>query len=326
MIKNKIEIVLFTLLCVGLFSCSNDEDYDFPGTSENLVYMKPSSNTVNSFDLAKFQVYHTPVSSQSNLNIKLPVFATIKASGNISVQVAINNSLVDTYNAEHSTEYKKVPDNLVVFKNEILTIPSGDMISKDSVSVSLNNDNLKSLEVGNYIIPIIIKSVNGAKASSNRNRTFLLVNVSEDNDNIWDGGTPIGTLMKTNRPTWTLAFTPNYSESGGEISKIFDGNIGGGWDDSWYCNLKQNTAVVIDMQTVQNNITGLYINEMVNNSTLFYSSDNNRWISLGSISGDNSDIVFYAPITARYIKWEVPVRNGSWGMYLNLYEISIYQK
>lgn len=324
--KNKIQVLLFVLFSIGLSACSNDDIYDFPGTSENLVYVKSSTNTVNSFDLAKFKVYHTPVGSQSDLNVKFPVFAIMKATKSISAQVSIDNSLVDAYNSEHSTEYKKVPENVVVFENGTLTIPAGDMISKDSVSVSLNGNNLKSLEVGNYIIPITLKTVEGAKPSSNRNRIFLLVNVDEDSDNIWDNGVSSGNLLTTNRSTWTLEFAPNYSASGGEMSKVFDGIVGSNWNDSWYCNLKQNTTVIIDMKSEQANVAGLYIKDMLSNSNFSYSNDKQNWTNLGKVSGTRSQIVFYSPISARYIKWEIPVKTSSWGTYISLFEISIYQK
>lgn len=319
------KIIINTLVCTALFfgliSCSSDVKYDYDRSPMDLVYFKPLSNIVNEYDVAKYSVIHTPIGSSTDLNFKIPINIVIAPSNDISANISVDNSLVNKYNKEYSKSYMEVPRDMITIENEKLTIVAGETESKDSVSVSLDNSKLNQLEEGDYLIPIVISSASGTKVSSNRNKTFLLVNVSKVY--IWDNGNPYGTLVSTNRPTWTINMIPAPKSAFGKQEKVFDGVVGRGWTDSWYCNFAEPTTIIIDMKEEQKNITGFYLKNMVINSQLSYSSDNQNWTRLGQVKKSSPEVVLYEPIHARYIRWEIPVAGS---MYLDLFEISIYQK
>lgn len=312
---------LFLLLGVLLTSCGDEESYDFPGTNINKVYLQSFSNTVNGYDKYTGIIVHTPKKTITDIDFKLPVRSTIKTANKVSVTLAVDNSLVDAYNFKHNTKFQKIPDGLVSLENATVVIPPNSQLSSDSVRVFINNDKAASLVKGSYLIPVKISSLEGddSQISENRNTIYVEVQMSEDVDNIWDGMNASGTIIK-DRSKWTVTVAPEPASQFGDPISIFDG-IDNSYNNYWYIKYKEQTSFVVDMKTIQQNIIGLYINRFVSKSKIFSSNDGNSWEEIGTTS--YGSIALYAPINARYIKWEIPASTSSFGSTLYFFEFEV---
>lgn len=329
---NSICIGLLSMSCAIFMSCDKEENYDFPGDSQNKIYLKSVSNTVNGSDKAYFLVTKTPVSVESNMKMKFPIFSTLKANTSIEVSMLIDNSIVDKYNAINGTTFEALPDGMLTFIKQKITILPDATISKDSVEVTADPEKMKSLPTGKYMVALAIANVNGEKAfiSSNRNMTHIILEVEEDTDNIRDitPDTSVrGTLLTESRLDWTASFTNiNMAD---DIKKGFDG------DDYTYffCRIDSyddNTGFVLDMQKEYSKLSGIQKNfyggsYTIKESDVYTSKNGIDWTFQGKYKNPGnqySEIIFYAPVEARYLKFIV--RSAS--SYLYVRELNVYTK
>ncbi|MBQ4146462.1 MAG: DUF1735 domain-containing protein, partial [Prevotella sp.] len=97
--KNILRYLTFSFVAAAALtfgSCSSDDKYDVEGNPDNLIYFKAGEINSNVFTA---DVRHTPVGDFSNLTIKIPVFVQHPVSNATRVSVALDNSLVEAYNA-----------------------------------------------------------------------------------------------------------------------------------------------------------------------------------------------------------------------------------
>lgn len=323
---------LFLLSCTMFISCDNEEIYDFPGDSQNRVYLKSALSTVNGLDKASFLVVKTPVSVVSNMKMKFPVFSTLKANTSIEVNMLMDNSIVDKYNAINGTTFETLPDGMLTFVNQKITILPDATISKDSVEVTVDSEKIRSLPTGKYLVSLAIENVNGegVSVSSNRNMTYIMLEVKEDTDNIWDitpDASAKGELFTGGRLDWTASFT-NISMTD-DIKKGLDGD-----DYSYFfCRIDSyddNTGFVLDMQKEYSKLSGVQKNfyggsYAIKESDVYTSKNGTDWTFQGKYKNPGnqySEIIFYAPVEARYLKFIV--RSAS--SYLYVRELNVYTK
>lgn len=319
-------IALLFLPCLIFTSC-DDDVYDFQGDSENRVYIKPLDNTVNGFNRSKLSVIVTPLSVQKE-TLRLPVSSTVPVKGDVSVSFTVDESLVAGYNLQHGTSYQAIPVKTVELKNSELTIPSGKMVSDNILEISVHDDEVANLS-GEYLLPIRIEEVVGnAVVSTNRNVSYVLVNVYADLDNIWDtplSESAIGDLLTVDRAGWQVTAT---NSGFSNIANMLDGNA--------YTNeqydvhlLDDNTGFTIDMLQEYSNITGIRQHfysggYSITSSDIYTSSDNENWTYQGHFNNrvEVANICFYAPVKARYIKTIVRAHSR----YVYIRELNIYTK
>lgn len=321
-------IYLLSLSCFMCLSCADDESYDFLGDSVNRIYLKSLDNTVNGFDKASLNLMKTPVDIIYNV-LKFPVFSTFSANGDISVVFSIDNSLVKSYNIKNGVSYKEFPLKMINLQNRELKIASNSTVSESLVEVRIQTDAAATLEKGTYLVPITIASVTGnAEISSNRNTIYIIVTVSEDMDNIWDSN-PLskGNLLDIDRTNWTL--TTSNSNFVGETNGLFDGDINSYVQYS-ISSYDDNTGFIMDLKQEYSNISGVYQyyytgSYAVKESDIYTSLDGENWTYQGlykSLGSSVSDICFYSPVKARYIKTVVRSIFG----YVYIRELNIYVK
>lgn len=322
-------IYLLSLSCFMCLSCTEDESYDFPGDSKNRVYIKSLNNIVNESNRASLDITRTPTNVISGV-LKYSVFSTIKANGEIGVLFSIDNSLVDSYNMRNKTSYKEISQKVINLQNSELKIPSNSTISEDMLEIGIHADAATDLEAGEYLLPITIGYVTGnAEVSSNRNTIYILLNVYEDLDNIWDTNTTSKDhLLDVSRADWTVN-TMNSSFLG-DTKKMFDGDI---YSYTQYSisSYDNNTGFIVDLKQEYSNISGVHqyyydAGYAVKNSDIYTSLDGEDWTYQGhykSFGGSISDICFYSPVKARYIK-TIVVRTASEYVYIK--ELNIYVK
>lgn len=310
-------------------SCKDDEVYDFSGDGQNRVYFKTVDNTVNGYDKLSMEVLQTKGGVFAS-ELQMPVYTTKPADGDIYVSVQMNQEAVNDYNLDNGTDYPLFPVTAINIANNNLRIPSNTMQSESSFSVVVNEEKLGDIEAGTYLLPLTLSEVSGnATPSSNRNTVYLFVQLSIDNDNIWNV-TPEdkGELFASDRTGWTAeAFNSIFS---GEPAPMFDGDE---YTKARYTLLLEEgeeSGFIIDMQDNIENITGIYekfywSSYAIPKSDIYTSLDNETWTYQGEYadSDETSEIIFYNPVEARYIK--IVVKDSSrYSFQIN--EFNIYVK
>ena len=87
------------------------------------------------------------------------VTSTSRVESDIQVNLAVDASLVDTYNEEMGTNYYPIPDKSYTFENPEVTISAGQAISS-AASLSIADDS-EFVPGRVYLIPVTIKSATG---------------------------------------------------------------------------------------------------------------------------------------------------------------------
>lgn len=327
--KNLFYIGMFAICVLGFAACGDDETYDVYGDLYNRVYILDNSK--------EYKIVQTPVSTVSNVDFTWEARCSKKASGDIRVTVAVDNSLIDAYNEEHDTEFEALPVEAVVLENAEMTIPAGEMVVADAVHLKLTDDanvlsTLKSAK--GYIIPLRLVSAEGGNSQLSTNMlapSFLTITVTEDNMNheaIQYTGT--GTLV-ADQTGWTATTNGTVQSWYDPIESIFDGN------GETYCYISNRSGDLwldVDMGKPYSfdgirMMSSSYYGDSGSFSagmTVSTSDNGTDWKAQGEIESDAEDCVFYAPLTARYIRITVPNAGGWYGASLECGVFNVYAK
>ena len=327
--KNLFYIGMFAICVLGFAACGDDETYDVYGDPYNRVYILDNSK--------EYKIVQTPVSTVSNVDFTWEARCSKKASGDIRVTVAVDNSLIDAYNEEHDTEFEALPVEAVVLENAEMAIPAGEMVVADAVHLKLTDDanvlsTLKSAK--GYIIPLRLVSAEGGNSQLSTNMlapSFLTITVTEDNMNheaIQYTGT--GTLV-ADQTGWTATTNGTVQSWYDPIESIFDGN------GETYCYISNRSGDLwldVDMGKPYSfdgirMMSSSYYGDSGSFSagmTVSTSDNGTDWKAQGEIESDAEDCVFYAPLTARYIRITVPNAGGWYGASLECGVFNVYAK
>ena len=327
--KNLFYIGMFAICVLGFAACGDDETYDVYGDPYNRVYILDNSK--------EYKIVQTPVSTVSNVDFTWEARCSKKASGDIRVTVAVDNSLIDAYNEEHDTEFEALPVEAVVLENAEMTIPAGEMVVADAVHLKLTDDanvlsTLKSAK--GYIIPLRLVSAEGGNSQLSTNMlapSFLTITVTEDNMNheaIQYTGT--GALV-ADQTGWTATTNGTVQSWYDPIESIFDGN------GETYCYISNRSGDLwldVDMGKPYSfdgirMMSSSYYGDSGSFSagmTVSTSDNGTDWKTQGEIERNAEDCVFYAPLTARYIRITVPNAGGWYGASLECGVFNVYAK
>lgn len=317
--KNLFYIGMFALCAIGFAACDDEETYDVYGDPFNRVYISDNSKA--------YKIVQTPISTVSNVDFKWPAKCSQKASGTIKATVVVDNSLIAAYNEEHGTVFEAMPAEAIVLENAEMTIPAGKMVVADTVHVKLTDDanvlsTLKS-EKG-YIIPLRLVSAEGPNTQLSTNMvspSFLTVTVTEDNVNHEATEADITGTLVADQAGWSVNVL---SGSGSNLDRWFDGNPQSTASISDWSNYK--AAFTVDMGksyafgaivAYRSTSWGEY-NSISAGTKISTSDDGTNFKSAGEVTGSSKFIVFYAPLTARYIRVETASYSVNCGVF-NVY-------
>jgi hypothetical protein len=308
--KNIFYIGMLALSIASLTACSEEEEtYDFPGDPYNRVYLVDKSNA--------YKIVQTPISTVSTLNFETPLKCTQKATENIKATVEIDNSMIAAYNEEHETDYEAIPASALVIENATMNIPAGDMATMDTLRIKLseNYDVTKDLksEKG-YLIPLRLTTTEGgaSQPSSNIFSTHLIVTVTEDNVNHTAVESDITGTLVADQTGWSATTNGTVMAYYQPLTTLFDD------DPSSYCGISNSTESLnldIDMgKPYTFDAIALWYSyysyyeygSLSSGMTICTSNDGTSWQSAGEITGTLKFCVFYAPVTARYIRLVKP--------------------
>lgn len=297
---------VLVLAAVSVTACSDDEEYDFPGDPRTLVYATDFSGS--------YKVVQTPAGAMGAMSVPVTAKTNGRSTGDIKVTVAVDNSLIDAYNEENGTSYLPVPAEALVLDKTELTIPAGEMMSADTATVSLtdNQDILKTLNDDNgYIIPVRLVSVSGggaALATSVKSISYLTIGIT--NDAVNHDGT-LADSKGTAVEDWTgwSATTTGTPAEGWEA--LFDGDLG----NVWAPGSEEEMTITVDMgksykfDAIQAKALrwGYYESGALADGTkIAVSTDGNNWSNVGEVSGAGWDgasyVLFWGFLEARYIR------------------------
>jgi len=326
-IKNIFYAGILVLCVVGIAACSDDDTYyDFPGDPYNHIFMQNSSG-------GSYMFVHTPVSSLSTLDFKLPLHCNHRAASDISVTVEVDNSLIAAYNEENGTEYAAVSVSSLTIENTSVRIQQGAFVSIDSLHI-VANDAIGDLRNENgYLIPIKISSIEGndCKIVEDRSITYVIVTVKEDTDNINDDATVsnITGALVADQTGWSATTTGTVSSSSYyyPIETLFDGDI------ATYCYISSSTADInldIDMGKsytfdgikLSYGYSSTYeYSSLASGMTIYSSNDGVTWNLIGTMTKSATFCAFYAPVTTRYVRIVKPKGTYSTTLYGGVFNV-----
>lgn len=299
---------VMALVAISFQSCSEEESFDVVGSSENKVYLNTQSwNPVNMpKNSVIFNVTNTPlgsiVANTGKVEMKLGVQCTHPAASDIKVKLELDNSLV-------MEGFKILPSGVSVATDKTeLTIPKGDIWSMDSMTISVNTDDLDLLEADSYMVPVKITTVTNAGVSANLKNAYVVINAQESNcyENPAQGDM-VGQIV-SNRSAWSASLS--VPPSSGALTRLFDGNT----RNYFFVTPAARCQLTVDLAAEYTNITGVRIHSYsasygLTSIDVYSSADGENWTSQGnavlSTSSSYQYIKFYSPINARYIKLDV---------------------
>lgn len=333
--KKNIKYAVLGLMAVAgmtLTSCSSDETYDVVGNPDNLIYFK-----ANADNMFTGTVSHTPVGDYGDLSAKFPVMIQRAVTKDTKVTAVVDNSLVATYNEEHSTSYAAMPETAVNLGGMTVTIPKGEMSATDSIEITLNESALSSLTESSYLLPIRIADVQGeGKGSEQRGIGYVLINtVTRVVKEISDPSEMVGTLL-TDYTGWTAKYSSGTTI---DAAELFDNDLTNGAQLRKDEADGKTTTVIVDMGSSKN-VSGLrvaryaYYYSYWNWWETYYfdsvkmeiSSDGSKWTELDTVSsmvksGGYQYIAFYGGISAQYLRLTF---DSGWSSVSSLGELGVY--
>lgn len=325
-LKNIFYISLLALCMMSLAGCNDEEVYDFPGDPYNRVYMSDKSNS--------YKIVQTPISTVSNLKFETTLKCTQKASANIKATVEVDNSLIAAYNEENGTDYEAMPAAALVIENAIMNIPAGTMAATDTLRITITEDEsvLTSLRSQNgYLIPLRLTTTEGGESqpSSNFFSTYLTVTITEDNVNHDATESDITGTLVTDQIGWSA--TTNGTVSYASIDAIFDGDMSTYWylrstTEDLRLDINMGKPYTFDAITLYYGFSyswGSYeYGCLYSGMSIYTSNDGTTWQSAGEITVSTSKFcVFYAPITAQYIRLVRPRTSSSVTLYGGIFNV-----
>lgn len=159
------------LALLPLTACSDDEvdPYDI-----NYIYLYQPDET---FAAIEYKANGNFISDFSDPLELVPVRLTKPAPSNIAVEVAIDQSLVDEYNASsaaNGVQYTFLTGASVVNPN--MTITQGNYTTDEKIKISFSDRSGFMTDAENLILPIVIKQASAGVTISQSSRIFLIFN------------------------------------------------------------------------------------------------------------------------------------------------------
>lgn len=254
-------------LIASLASCQEFED--FTQTVEGapkLAYVNTGSD--NSFSA---RIMHRPTGSAGAFSTEFAVRCNTPVHGEATVTIAHDPSLVETYNAEHNTEYAALPGEYLVLENASLTLPANAVQTEESVKVSLSEEaDLALLTERHYLAPLRLRT-SGIGASEEMGTVWILFE------------TEINLIRPITSADDMVGFPATgslWTADCGNYANLFDGST------ATSVSFESSNVLTIDMKE-ETMVTGLKLNTFAFSAlSIEYSLDGKAWSQAGTPSAD----------------------------------------
>lgn len=169
-------IAAMAAVMVPLTACDDDSELgpkDKANYEANFVYCLEQDNN---YPTMSYRYSGKIIETDEEVLSLVPVRLTKPAPQDVEVEVSVDPTLVDEYNAANGTDYVALTDVSVV--NTVIKIAEGEFLSTDSIKIDLN-DCRGFVENGNdLLIPVVIESTSKGITTSKTSRVFLAFNYS----------------------------------------------------------------------------------------------------------------------------------------------------
>lgn len=307
------------MICGALIFSSCGKPYEEVIELQQFMYLALSesaeSPVVKSVETDKSSTYKLSVSYGGTTNYR---------QGDITVEIGVDNALVDAYNAQNSTNYLSLPAEAWSLDKTKVFIPDGDRVS-DPASLTVQGTYID--QEHQYLVPVTIKSAQGGHIPvSEKQKTTYYVLQAKPYD--WE------------ESTWeVISLRSQWSSTDWAVKNIFDGNNKTKWhSDPFNGDLNGFPQwFVVDMQKIRPAIKGFLIwqrdddiGNAAKNIVFFISDDNEHWteiLDIPEVTQDNSMELDYKttnPVAGRYLRVEIRANwppNSPW---THLAEITPY--
>ena len=171
-----IAIAAVTAVMVPFTACDDDSELgpkDKANYEANFAYCLESDN---SYSTMSYRYSGNIIETDEEILKLVPVRLTKPAATNVDIEISIDPTLVDEYNAAKGTNYEALTDVSVV--NPMIKIAQGQFLSTDSIQIDLNG-NSGFVENGNdLLLPVVIKAASNGITISKASRVFLAFHYS----------------------------------------------------------------------------------------------------------------------------------------------------
>lgn len=319
------QLAAIALMGMALASCKKQTSYDFNGDSDNKVYLNAGTYNGLAYSGYNFSVANTPGGIVGAVSASIPVRSTLSATNDIKVTVATDNSLVTKFNTQTGGTAVAVPDgNITLSPN--LTIPAGQVNSKDSLKLSIASDKLAALAPGTYVVPLRISSASNAGVSANQSTTYVVFTLTATNCYPSPAATDMTGAIVATRTGWTA--TLDVTPTSGALANLFDAKT----NTSWALAPSKACTMTVDMAAAKTAVTGVRIHTSsttysVNTAVISTSTDGTNWTAQGTATflttAAYEYLKFYSPVNARYIRMNITGWKSATQIILT--EFDIYQ-
>ena len=169
-------IAAFTVVMAPLTACDDDSDLgpkDKANYETNFVYCLESDNNYPTLSYR----YSGKIIETDIKELQLtPVRLTKPAPENVEIEVSIDPTLVDEYNAANGTNYEALTD--VSVTNPIIKVAQGQFISTDSIKIDLNGNRGFVGNGKDLLLPVVIESASSEITTSKTSRIFVAFHYS----------------------------------------------------------------------------------------------------------------------------------------------------
>ncbi len=278
----------------------------------SVIYVKVQTGNgyihVTNNDEVISSIAHTPIGSLGNVSIDLPAYVSQAAKVGVTATIAVDNSLVAEYNAEHGTSYPAAPNGVLNIENGSVTIAAGETTSSTNFKAAIPADKMPQLTNPQYIIPLRITAKRTDGTTVDNAGVIYMIFTTEVklvNSGAGSGAMAAPQVSTTVMRTWSVDTNESFND-------VTDNRQGSYWDPP-----TNPSTWVIDMKEVKN-FAGLSVRSYYTNYGAVYglseamielSEDGSNWIECGTATTRDMAyenpyqvITLYGTVPARYIK------------------------
>ena len=186
-----IAIAAFTVVMAPLTACDDDSELgpkDKANYETNFAYCFESDNN---YPTLSYRYSGKIIETDQEVLPLVPVRLTKPAPANTTVQIAIDNTLVEEYNAANGTNYEAL--NGVTIDNPSIKIATGQYMSTDSIKINFNGYSGLAQNGKDLLLPVVIETANNDITISKKSHVYVTftysANVVKINNVLYQAGT-----------------------------------------------------------------------------------------------------------------------------------------
>ncbi len=272
-------------------------------TTSNIV-------TLTGNNTASCAIVKTPVGVFGEISGSFTATLLHAIGSDVKISATVDNTLVEEYNAEHSTSYAALPTEVAnTVEVTAATIAAGE--TTGTVKVTADKEKAQTLSGTAYLLPLRFTATyaDGTTQTIETAKVYLTLSFLESLIN--SNPTEITGTIQQDCSAWEcIAATNLYKE---EMS--FDG-----WRPT--ASGVDNASFTVDLKGVHKVsafMASCYVMQS-NGARVYLSTDGNTWTDLGSTADCksirdnnwNSWYVLYGGVSARYVRFDFTLNANSW--------------